>query len=759
MMLLARWALRRPAWCLVLFGALTIFLVPGLARLELRTDGAAVYPRGEAVVDLTALDRETFRDPEQVILLLSARPGGPAVASPAGLRRLEAVHQAVGLLPAARRSGVRSLASLLDPPTSWVSLADVPRYLDEIPDEPAAFRALLERVRRHPLVSGLFLAADGGAAAVYIPLGQGQDREELVEQLASWVLSQRGGAFDLRLTGPLVAEVELGRTVLRDLAWLTPLMAAAVALLIFVSLRTPAAVAVVLVEVGVLMICTLGAMGRCGVPVTLVTTVLPVLLLAMGVADEVHFLERLQNRLASSGEVPGDREGMRRAVEETLRELQRPILLTSLTTAVGFFSFPSGRIEPLRQFGIFAGAGILLALLLAFTLIPALVLLLPPSAFRPRRLPGLGQVRPGDPFELRLAGRETQALAIGLGLVVLTVPGIFLLAVQDSWVDNFNPGSALVSAERDFNARFWGSYRFDVVLSGGEAGFFRGREGIVLLERLSRRAGEGPHVGGVVSPLVPLRMLGDVVGKPGELSALDPGDLRTLSALSVILRSHLDLPQLVSADARSARLRLFVNSPDYLRGLELRDFLRREVVPLTAGGPLRVHFSGDVPLALGVVGSIVGSQIRSISWTLAGVAALLLAVYRSPRTTAVVVAPVLAAAAAVFGLMGYTGVPLGIASSLFAALSVGVGVDFGLHFWHAYETGRAAGGDHAGAVALALATTGRAIRWNAVVLALGFLVLTASALKPNHTLGLLLATAILAAYAATFLLLPRLVRR
>ena len=566
------------------------------------------------------------------------------------------------------------------------------------------------------------------------------------------------------MTGPLIAEVELGRTVFRDLAWLTPLMAAAVALLIFLSLRTPAAVAVVMVEVAVLMACTLGAMGRCGVPVTLVTTILhnpcscwpwgwPTRCISSSGCSAASACRGRSLKVAR-GHARGSRSRRHcadpAADRADLADHRGGVLLLPLgeDRAAAPVRHFRRRRDPPRPAPRFSRS-----------LIPALVLLLPPAAFPPRRLPGLGQVRPGDPFELRLAGRETQALAIGLGLVVLSVPGIFLLTVQDSWVDNFNPGSALVSAERDFNARFWGSYRFDIVLSGGEAGFFRGREGVVLLERLSRRAREGPHVGGVISPLVPLRMLGDVVGKPGELSALDPGELRTLSALSVILRGHLDLPQLVSADARSARLRLFVNSPDYLRGLELRDFLRREVEPLVAGGPLHLHFSGDVPLALGVVGSIVGNQIRSISWTLAGVAALLLAVYRSPRATAVVVAPVLAAAAAVFGLMGYTGVPLGIASSLFAALSVGVGVDFGLHFWHAYETGRAAGGDHAAAVALALATTGRAIRWNAVVLALGFLVLTASALKPNQTLGLLLATAILAAYASTFLLLPRLVRR
>ena len=136
-----------PTGILALFGALTIFLVPGLARLELRTDGAAVYPRGEPVVALTIRTQRP-----------SASPGGrppaqlpsrrSAIASPAGSRRIAAAHQAVGLLPAAHLAGVRSLASLLDPPASWISLADVPRYLDEIPERTRGVSGLLARVRR-----------------------------------------------------------------------------------------------------------------------------------------------------------------------------------------------------------------------------------------------------------------------------------------------------------------------------------------------------------------------------------------------------------------------------------------------------------------------------------------------------------------------------------------------------------------------------------------------------------------------------------
>ena len=96
---------------------------------------------------------------------------------------------------------------------------------------------------------------------------------------------------------------------------------------------------------------------------------------------------------------------------------------------------------------------------------------------------------------------------------------------------------------------------------------------------------------------------------------------------------------------------------------------------------------------------------------------------------------------------------------MFTALTIGVGVDFALHFYHAFERERATSSDPQQALSLALQSTGRAIRWNAGVLSLGFLALTISDLKPNHNLGLLLSGAMVTCYATTLLFLPRLLRQ
>lgn len=102
------------------------------------------------------------------------------------------------------------------------------------------------------------------------------------------------------------------------------------------------------------------------------------------------------------------------------------------------------------------------------------------------------------------------------------------------------------------------------------------------------------------------------------------------------------------------------------------------------------------------------------------------------------------------------GLPLGVATSMFAALTIGVGVDLALHLSCAHQRGRSLGLRAADALRAALEGTAQGRRWSTGVLSIGFLVLSASAFGPNHDLGILLSAAMLASYLTTYLFVPRL---
>jgi predicted RND superfamily exporter protein len=218
------------------------------------------------------------------------------------------------------------------------------------------------------------------------------------------------------------------------------------------------------------------------------------------------------------------------------------------------------------------------------------------------------------------------------------------------------------------------------------------------------------------------------------------------------------LRRLLTGPGDAARLRLYVNSPDYAKSVLVRSEVDSRIADLRMPGFVSVHASGDLPVALEVVAEIVENQITSIGWTLLSVALALLIFFRRALVAAVAMVPVTAATFFVLGGMGLLDVPLGIATSMFASLTVGVGVDFGIHFLHRYQLERRGGASDSEALATTVDKAGTALRWNALVLASGFAVLGLSSLKPNHTLGFLLAAGMISCYSATLIFLPSLAR-
>jgi predicted RND superfamily exporter protein len=809
MLRLARAALARPFLVLAILAVATTAGARGRLRLELRTDGAAIYPRGDPAVERTLADRQDFLEVDQILLLVTARPGGPRLDSAAGCRFLLWLQHALARFPGVELAGVRSAVTLIDPPETLKPLR-IRTFFEEWSSGEASLADVLARMRRLPVTGGLYLSAGGTAAAFYVPVGYRTTRTALLADLRRFLATRAGAPFLLRLTGPVAAEVDLGEEVVRDLGRLVPIMAGAVALLLALSLRTAGGVLIPLAQVVVTLVWTLGLMGWAGVPITLVTTVLPVLLMAMAMTDEIYLLERLQDHLAglppASGPQPPapdrdrpapargwrapERQRLRLAAERSYADLVAPLVLISLATAAGFFSFLGAAMAPLRHLGLFTGIGLLLGMLFTFTLAPALMTALPPSWLERRRAPwrrpgsragaaaapaSAGVPPPGIvsapapapasagallPYERWTARRPRAAALAALGLLAVALPALPRLRVEDSWIDNFDPRSPLVTAARRFDAEFWGSYRFDVVCSG-RAGTFWTPPAAALLEELQRWADHAPNVGGMVSVLPIFEAGARALGLPRPLSALPAHDLKKVGMLVEILRLRLYLRDLLTLDGDRLRARLLVRHADYGKARRLAAAFAAELPRLARGrpgGPIEVHASGEVPEALAVVAAIVGNQLRSIGWTAVLIAAMLLAALRSLRWTMVVMAPVLGATLLLFAGLGYAGVPLGIATSMFAALNLGAGVDFAVQYAYAYRRERRQGLDHAAAVTATLRTTGRGLRWNALVLAFGIAVLTLSAIKPNQSLGMLLALAILVSYASTLALLPELLR-
>lgn len=743
---LVRLALRHPFTALAGWALALALALPGLARLELRTDGHVLVPPRAPAVLVDAEVRRTFGLREQLLVLVeTTRPEG--IYNPDSLRRLAGLTEALAALPGVGRENVRSLATERGSRYDRARLDFLP-LLEPFPESPARLAELREELAWLDLPVGLLVARDGAAATVVVGVPPqdgpgGGDRYEIWRQVDEQARRFADGRHRISVVGAPAAEALLGRHVLTDLRFLVPAALALVATLLYLGSRRLAIVALGLGKVGVCLLVLFGGMGWVGEPVLLTTAVLPVILVAVGLADEIHLLARYRQLLAVDG-TPA------RARERTFAELGHAVILALVTTMVGFGSFALAPIPALAHFGAVAAVGVGLCLLFSLTATPAALTLLPADWFRarPRATPAAG----GRLFE-RLAdlvtGRPRTVLASLVLATAAAGAGIYRLEVQDSWLEGFSPRSELRQATARLDERFLGSHRLLLeVRFEGPGAPARPLLDPQVLERLGALEAalrEAPGVGGVIGPYRLVTTAAGIAGGDVRFRQIRP-----LPEWNAVLYAQVDRVlgkparrEIVTDDFSRGIVQVFLRQANYRDTADLmarvRAIERERLAPL--GGA--VSFAGDVAVSQEMIPAIVHGQVRSLAGALLGSALTVAFGLRRPGAGLAAILPALGAIVWTFGVMGWTGIPLGVATSMFCAITLGIGDDYAIHFLERRELAVSTG--EARPTRTAIVEAGPAILWDALVIALGFGLLAASQVPANRRLGLLLGLALLTA--------------
>jgi predicted RND superfamily exporter protein len=750
---LASRCLDHPRLVVGVFAAMTLAWFIALPRLHLETDGRALFDPGHPALEFEKrIDREHATG--DFVVVAVSTTGAHGVFTPAVLNGILRLTHRLQELPGAVGGEVRSLATVATPAWTQQGLALSPPLTGEVRSqaEATAVRAVVEA---DPLLPGVLVSKDRRGAAIYVPIEAGADRRRLIHSIRELAAEELGGiAFPgerprAYVLGPAAAESLLGEHVLRDLAVLLPLALAVVVGLFWLWFRGTAMAVVGLGEALAVVTWSLGLLAATGGGVSLVTVVMPVILATYGMADTVHIAHRFREKLSAG---PGRRQP-RAAMEEALDEIFRPVVFTSLTTGLGFLAFATSPIPPLRDFGLFTAFGIFCSLGVSLLVIPSALLLAPGAGRLVRDLaPGVSSVR-WLQAAVGAASRHRVAVLTAFALAsVLISLGTLRLKVQDSWIHNFSPRSELVQADGWFNRNFLGSNVLRVVLDSGEPEAAHQPEFLRELDRLQAHLARMPEVGGSLSLADQLAGVGRAFEGSGRLpqSWHEVGEWMLLHEIA---DGRGGLARYVDPTGRTAVLWVFLNHADY----------RRSAAVLAAvqsfrwqhgSSPPDVHFAGDAYLGFLLVDSIARAQRTSLVGALVAILILVFWMQRSVTASVLAVLPVSLAVLWNFGFMGWVGLPLGVATSTFSAISIGMGVDFALHWLARERLALQSGASWEEAQSQTAASTGGAVLLQGVSLLLGFGILLLSSTPPNRHLGALMCVNILACVATTLFLLP-----
>jgi len=719
---------------------------------------------GSADPALTRL--EAFRErwgPDDSILLVTIETEPGELLTPA---RMRVVSDLTDALEAS--AGVASVHSLANTPRMHSQLPGMLDFtaLSELTPEPGAPASELQAWRReiqeHPHAVPHLLARDGGAAAIAIELAVSSDDIAAMRPVVAamrTVVAGFDGREGLRLhtAGVPAVRTDFFEVIFRDQFIMLPIIALLLlSLLIALFRRTHAVVAPILAAV-IPTVMVFGAMGLCGEPVGILNQSYFTLLPVIAVADAIHMVARFHEELRrrSSDGRPITAELRDAAIRKAVSRVGLACLLTSTTTAVGFLSLHAADMTVLRNFGLYAALGIVLAYATVLLVIPLVL------SFARSSPPGNGPGTPDNRLDRMLLGCAD--LAVGRPRLVLAVTAVFMalslwmgtrVVVDNNLTTMLEDDHPTSVANRVVDERMGGILGTEIEIEGQpqalkDPALLRALlklEGWALKHELARSAS---------SPASVVANLQHALTGNREI----PASRAEVAQLLLLAESLPDLGEIVDlSDFSRGRMVIRTQDPganEYLAfGEQIRDQLALTMEPFAATA--RAHITGTPWVAYRGINNVTLDLRNSLSIAFVAVALIILVLLRSPRLALLCLLPNALPLVAGYGLMGLCGWLLDPTPAVVFTVALGIAVDDTIHMMVRYREEFGRDSDHEAAIRRAVLHSGRPVVLTSILLCTGFLVNVLSSFPTMVVLGMLGAFVIAIAMLSDLFVLPAL---
>ncbi|WP_197911893.1 outer membrane lipoprotein-sorting protein [Kineobactrum salinum] len=752
---------RHPWWALLPATVVLVLALGALPELAKDTRSDAFLAPDNPALLYRDLVRERFGLSDPLLIALVA-DGPEGIYRPDILQAVADITAAVKTLPNVDANNVVSLAteSLITGDEFGIEVQPI---LDPMPATAAEVAAMRAAVEDFPLLVGSLVAAGGEATLVVAQLVDEADSETTYRDILQLLAGQPlPPGLTTHVAGEGAIAGYLGAYIDADAQRLNPLAGLIILSIIVLAFRrlTPALLAVVMIVAAVGI--SLGIMAALQIPFFVITNALPVILIGIAVADTIHICSHYFDQQAAAPQ--RSREEL---VVATMTEMWLPVTLTSLTTAAGFLGlYFAAEMPPFRYFGLFAALGVAVAWLYTLLVLPPLIMLgrmqVHQSFINRRRQ---GQV---DVAGRLLAGcawlTRRGALPLVLICALLALAGGWAgskLQVDDDRIRLFHSDEAIVRADRAINRYFNGSTTLDIVIETAEPeGLFEPRV-LRKIEALQDYAGSLPHVTGSSSIVDYLKQMNRVLNNNESAAYALPGSREQVAQYFLLYSfsaDPADFQQEIDYDYRSANVRLTMNHGGYQQIKPVVEALERYLAS-EFQGEVRATLSGRASLNYHWVRNIGESHLAGLLIALVLVWAVSSLSFRSALAGVYTLVPVVVAVLLVYAFMVLRGMTLGVGTSMFAAVAIGLGVDFAIHtisrLRYLYKEN---GAEEQQMFTQFYATTGRALLLNVLAVASGFGVLIVSQISQLSDFGYIVMLSMGVSFLASVTLLPALVK-
>jgi predicted RND superfamily exporter protein len=629
---------------------------------------------------------------------------------------------------------------------------DISPFATGLEDGSTTLADIRERVLGNPVYAGNLVSVNGDATALVIYFDDISDLQYMrggIHEQITRILEEERGSSDIYLTGTPFFKVAMSEALIKDLLWTPPLITVILVIVLVAAYRSVIGVVAPLITVGAGVILTLGTISALGHSLSMISVLVPPLLMILGFSYAVHVTSeyhQLRNHPETGTSV----------VQQAMQHMILPVSLTGLTTIAGFVAMMANPIGAVKEFGIFAAIGVVYVTVLSITFTPALLRVLD----RKPRVP-VNVERPVtqrfDRFVERIAlfdlKHRNVIFIVAAILFMLSLAGITRIHVSTESITNFAADSEVRKGFDIVNEKLGGANNFYIVLEGSHRDAFKEPANLRLLQELQAWLLEQPEIGGTLSIADYLMLINQAFNDNNPEFHTIPDNKRLITQL-LFLSASEDLDRIVDSRYQTTNLvvRSRVINSDLMTGLIERIQGRLAEMP----EHIKATVTGNPVLISETLTNIIIGQAQSVGLALVFVYLILTVMFMSHRIGLVALLPNILPVAVYFGTLGFFGISLNPSTSLIAPMVLGIAIDDTIHYFSRFNREVRSNADDRKATLLTMKAVGRPVTLTSVGLCLGFLVLMNSELRMQAQVGIMASYALAIAWLCDFMLTPAL---
>ncbi len=733
---------------LVGFTLLSLACIPLILQLRFDFDFEKFFPEGDEDLEFFLEFIEDFETDDNFLLLAFPAPGGTVFDS-TYLRQVADFAENARDFPYVDR--VLSLPDIRLPYRTPFGIGSRPLvHLDQ----PERFQEDSTLIFSSDRFRGRLIDERAASSLVFIKTIDNltiDQSGELLEIIRSEI--EKSDLDEWHGLGRAFFQVEISRSQLVELTRSTIISGILVSIILFFLFRRWRVVLISLVSIAISLLLFLGFLSITGRELSVMAALYPVIMIIVGTSDVIHITTKYLDEV-SRGRKPDS------AVYATVKEIGVATLMTSVTTAIGFASLLTSRIAPIREFGVNAAAGVLIAYI-TVVLFTTIWLSLTPTSRLLRDDRGRYFWYNAMNWLYSFSLKRTRAIwGVGAAVIVVCVIGITQITTNYKIEENLPRGEKVTDDFHFFEEHYFGFRPFEIAVTYKDDQGVDNYRALEEINRLEMHFREYKDIRSVSSPAALYRILyqfskGELMGDeefPPDEEAFQ--ELERFSRLASALEPNV----LTSPDGMRARISANIADvgADSIQtiGNSIMDFVDREMDLERAD--FRITGTG---LIIDKNAQYVRENlIQGLGLAVLLVSILMMVLFRQPLMLLAGLLPNLFPLLFAAALLGWFGIELEAGVSIVFAIVFGIAVDDSIHFLAKYRLVRGRGYGVEESLIRTFRETGKALCLTTVVLFFGFLVLLFSQNPPSFTVGLLISSTLISALAFDLLMIPSILR-